>query len=107
MSNEPWSVSGYLEVDGVRRPIKEATQEIERDNWQRASAVLITGKDEDDRPLNIYGKARNHIGKQASPGYFAWMSMFEWDFAGGALGEFQDVWSPDRLSLQASNRFFS
>jgi len=107
MSKEPWSVSGYLELDGVRSPIADASHEIEHDAWGRANAVLITGKDEMERDLNIYGRARNHLGKQASPGYFAWMSMFEWNFEGGAIGQFQDVWSPDRLSENASSRFFS
>jgi hypothetical protein len=101
MAEEPYRVSGYLERDGKRGAIVHAVQETEHDHWERTNAVLITGRDEHDRRINIYGRAKNHIGKQASPGYYAWMSMFEWDFEKGAIGQFQDVWSPDRLSAQA------
>lgn len=97
-TTDPPVSSGYVEVAGERSPLVAAEFDIERDEFNRAIAVHITGKDELGRTLETRGIARNHIAKQASPGYFAWMSMFHWDFDGESYGEFQDVWSPDRLS---------
>lgn len=102
MQQDPHTISGYLDQDGERSRIVTAEQFIERDSSQRVSRVTLEGSDQSGRNFSITGRARNHLAKQASPGYFAWMSMFEWDFADGAVGQYQDVWSPDLLSIEAS-----
>jgi len=89
---------GYLEQDGKRGRISGAEISVERDEQNRIANIRITAEDELGRTLETRGIPRNHLAKQASPGYFAWMSMIEWDFGGKSFGQFQDVWSPDRLS---------
>ncbi|MDP6375907.1 MAG: hypothetical protein QF515_07400 [Pseudomonadales bacterium] len=101
MGGEAHSSGGYLERDGVRSRLLDARVEVERDALQRIARARIVATDEHGRELDTRGEPRNHIAKQASPGYFAWMSMVRWDFCGGAVGQFQDVWSPDRLSAMA------
>lgn len=95
---------GYLEQSGKRGRIVSAEVLAERDENHRVTTVKIIANDDLGRELKVTGFPRNHIAKQASPGYFAWMSLIEWDFHGTAYGEFQDVWSPDRLSkINSSN----
>ena len=89
---------GYLERDGQRGSIVRAEVTAERDDEHRVTLVDVSAEDEHGRALTTRGTPRNHIAKQASPGYFAWMSMIQWDGSGAAYGQFQDVYSPDRLS---------
>lgn len=88
---------GYFERDGQRGAIVRAEVSADRDDNHRVTSVHITAEDEHGRVLETTGTPKNHIAKQASPGYFAWMSMITWDID-GVFGEFQDVYSPDRLS---------
>ncbi len=102
LTMDPPMSTGYVELDGERSRIAEVMSDIARDDRGRANVVRLQVTDEAGRRFDIRGRARNHLAKQASPGYFAWMSMFAWDFAGESYGEFQDVVSPDRLSAAAA-----
>lgn len=94
------AASGYVEMDGARVRVIGARHDIERDGQRRAIRTTIELMTADGGTVRIRGHARNHLAKQATPGHFAWMSMFAWDFAGESFGEYQDVWSPDLLAAE-------
>lgn len=93
----PFSM-GYLDQDGKRGKIVECEVIAERDEQHRMTSAKLVGKDDLGRRLNVTGTPVNHLAKQANPAHFAWMSMIDWDFDGGAYGQFQDVYTPDVLS---------
>lgn len=94
---------GYLERDGQRGAIAHADILAERDEAHRVVSVSLSAGDEHGRVLETRGTPVNHIAKQASPGYFAWMSMIRWD-ADDQVGQFQDVYSPDVLARANTER---
>jgi hypothetical protein len=94
---------GFLERDGQRAVLATAEVQEERDAQNRITVARIRAEDVQGRTLETQGVAQNHLAKTASPGFFAWMTMMEWDI--DARGQFQDVWSPDQLaSLAQRNR---
>ena len=94
---------GFLERDGVRAVLATAEVDEQRDAQNRVIGAHVRAEDSQGRTLETRGVAKNHLAKTASPGFFAWMTMMEWDI--GALGQFQDVWSPDKLAeLAQQNR---
>jgi hypothetical protein len=94
---------GFLERDGQRANLTTAEVSEQRDSQNRVTAAHIRAEDTQGRTLETRGVAKNHLAKTASPGFFAWMTMMEWDM--DARGQFQDVWSPDQLaSLSHENR---
>jgi hypothetical protein len=92
---------GFLERDGVRAVLASAEVDEQRDAQNRVIAAHVRAEDSQGRTLETRGVAKNHLAKTASPGFFAWMTMMEWDI--GALGQFQDVWSPDKLAELAQH----
>lgn len=102
LSMEPPHTLGFLDRDGQRGAITKATIDAPRDDNHRMTRVAVDAEDEHGRRLQTRGRPRNNIAKQASPGFFAWMSMIEWDIESGGerlVGQFQDVWTPDKLAL--------
>ena len=97
-ANGPVSM-GFLERDGHRAVLATADVDEQRDARNRVTVARIRAEDAQGRTLETQGVAKNHLAKTASPGFFAWMTMMEWDI--GARGQFQDVWSPDQLSTLA------
>jgi hypothetical protein len=104
MTGEAPFTMGYLDRDGQRGAILAADVSAQRDEDHRVTSVRISAKDEHGRELATQGTPRNHMAKQASPGYFAWMSMIDWDIDEPTYGQFQDVYSPDRLSAANSEK---
>jgi hypothetical protein len=61
-------------------------------------AVALEAEDRSGRALHAEGRCVSRLANQATPGMFAWMSLTEWETRrGAAVGEDQDVWSPDLL----------
>jgi hypothetical protein len=92
-------VAGFLWRDGSKRDLNGGTRRVLERRAGHPLRVAIEAVDTDGRRLEALGRCTSRLANQATPGMFAWLSLTEWDCAGTrAIGEDQDVWSPDLLA---------
>jgi hypothetical protein len=61
----------------------------------------VAGVDEQGRSFRAAGRRLNTFANHATPGQFAWMSMYEWQTDDGVIhGEDQEVWTLDMLGAR-------
>jgi hypothetical protein len=97
-------VAGFLLADGEKADLVGGVRRVERSPGGWPATVALEARDALGRELRALGATRSRLAHQASPGLFAWMSFTRWDFAGGCTGQDQDIWSPDALAAQATQR---
>lgn len=91
-------VTGYLVRDGEKADLVAGTRTLRAGRAGWPERVTLTARDRLGRSLEAEGRCVARLANQATPGMFAWMSLTDWTFSGlRALGEDQDVWSPDLL----------
>jgi hypothetical protein len=95
-------LSGYLQRDGVRSPLKSGTRRVLGRRRGHPSAIALDAFDAEGRSVTAMGEVRASMASQSTPGMFAWMSVVAWTVDGmPATGEDHDVWSPDLLGPPA------
>ncbi len=89
---------GYLVRDGEASPLESASRRVLSRHNGAPLELEVSGTDQAGRSFEARGRSRNTFANHATPGSFAWMSMFEWDTDDGVVfGQDQEVWTPDML----------
>jgi hypothetical protein len=94
-------VAGFLCRDGVKVEIAKGTRRVLERHPAHGfpTRLAIEAEDRAGRGLRAEGRCVSRLANQATPGMFAWMSLTGWETPQGpAVGEDQDIWSPDLLS---------
>jgi hypothetical protein len=82
-------------------PLTSGTRTVERVRG-RPVRVRLEVVDAAGREVEARGEVVSRFAFASSPNYFAWMGLTRWELDGlEAWGQDQDVWSPDRLRLEA------
>lgn len=100
-------VAGFLWRDGAKSELARGTRRVlERHRVHGfPTRVALEAEDRSGRELRADGRCVSRLANQATPGMFAWMSLTEWETPrGAAVGEDQDVWSPDLLGRPGPER---
>ncbi len=92
---------GYLVRDGEASSLEAASRRVLSRRDGAPLDIEVSGSDERGRRFEARGRRRNAFANHATPGSFAWMSMFEWLTDDGVvIGQDQEVWSPDMLGAR-------
>jgi hypothetical protein len=92
---------GYLVRDGIAAPMQTASRKVVSRVDACPMELEVAGVDELGRSFSATGRRLNTIANQATPGQFAWMSMYEWQTDDGVIhGEDQEVWTLDMLGAR-------
>lgn len=95
-------VAGFLWRDGAKHALTSGTRKVLERRDGHPLRVSISARDGAGRSLEVLGRCTSRLANQATPGMFAWLSLTEWESDGfSAVGEDQDVWSPDLLAEAA------
>ncbi len=94
--------AGFLWRDGVKHALASGTRRVLERRGGHPLRVSISAVDSAGRSFEVLGRCTSRLANQATPGMFAWLSLTEWESQGlFAVGEDQDVWSPDLLARAA------
>jgi hypothetical protein len=99
-------VAGFVWQDGVKSDVAGGTRRVvARDPVHGyPTRVALEIADREGRRLAAEGTCRSRLANQATPGMFAWLSLTDWQSEqGAAIGEDQDIWSPDLLAARGAH----